>query len=65
VGKTVVWSICQTQIRALQRRLANSRTKNDFQIEIVPTEGISAANWMSGEFGTSPLFGQLSAKQWA
>jgi hypothetical protein len=38
------------------------RSKVDFQIEIVPADGTSAANWGSGDFGTSPFLGQLTDK---
>jgi hypothetical protein len=34
----------------------------DFEITIVPTDGISAANYTSGDFGRSPFFVQLSGK---
>ena len=34
----------------------------DFQIEIVPADGIRLPISGSGEIGTSPFFGQLSVK---
>jgi hypothetical protein len=37
-------------------------SKVDLQIEIVPADGTSAANWGSGDFGTSPFLGQLTDK---
>ena len=40
-------------------RDTNIITQNDF----VPADGTKAANWSSGDFGTSSLFWQRSAKQ--
>jgi hypothetical protein len=38
------------------------QAKSIFRLKIVPADGHSAANWGSGDFGTSPFFGQLTTK---
>jgi hypothetical protein len=38
------------------------QAKINFQIRTVPTDGINAANYESGDFGRSPFLGQLSGK---
>ena len=39
-----------------------SRTKLFYLKHIVPTDGTRAANMRDRDFGTSPIFGQLSDK---
>jgi hypothetical protein len=38
------------------------RSKVDAWIEIVPADGISAADWTNGDFGTSPLLDRARAR---
>jgi hypothetical protein len=39
-----------------------AREPNSIWSVIVPTDGTRAANMGTGDFGTSPIFGQLSDK---
>jgi len=42
--------------------MASAREPNSIWNVIVPTDGTRAANMATGDFGTSPIFGQLSDK---
>ena len=42
--------------------IAPAREPNSIWSVIVPTDGTRAANMGTGDFGTSPIFGQLSDK---
>ena len=42
--------------------MAPARERNSSWSVIVPTDGTRAANMGTGDFGTSPIFGQLSDK---
>ena len=42
--------------------LANQTLHLKYRSIIVPTDGTRAANMWTGDFGTSPIFGQLSDK---
>ena len=42
--------------------LANQTLHLKYRSIIVPTDGTRAANMGTGDFGTSPIFGQLSDK---
>jgi hypothetical protein len=47
---------------AKQPNVGGSVVRKDRLCVIVPTDGTSAATGGNGDFGTSPIFGQLSDK---